>query len=133
VAGATADSLRLETAVPAEVPARVPVPVTLRVENISGRTVELFLRGRVIAFDVVVRDESGAVVWRRLAREVIPAILRIETMAPGAVLELEAIWDQRSDAGQAVGPGAYRVHGELPGEGEPLVTPPVPLRIRPPS
>lgn len=103
--------------------------VTLRAENVSGESLDLYLQGRTIAFDVVVTDADGSVVWRRLEGEVIPAILRIETLEPGATLELEAHWDQRSNIGQPVAPGRYTVHGEFLTEGDPLVTPAAPLWI----
>lgn len=123
------DSLRLDTRVPERVSAGEPVPVVVRAENVSGAALDLYLQGRTIAFDVVVTDEGGRVVWRRLEGEVVPAILRIETLEPGAALELEARWDQRSDAGESVAPGLYTVHGELLTEGDPLVTPAARLRI----
>lgn len=123
------DSLRLWLELPEQVSAGEPVPVTFRVENISDGPLDLYLTGRPIAFDLIVEDEGGTVVWRRLEDQVIPAILRIETLAPGERLELDDTWDQRSNAGEPVAPGAYTVRGELLTEQEPLVTPAVPLRI----
>jgi hypothetical protein len=125
------DSLSLGIQAPGRVSPGEPVPVVLRVENVSGRTLDLYLRGRTIAFDIVVTDTDGRVVWRRLEGEVIPAILRIETLEAGAALELEASWDQRSSAGEPAVAGLYRVHGELLTEADPLVTPAVPLRVEP--
>lgn len=129
MAAAVSDSLRLETRVPERVSAGEPVPVVLRAENVSGGTLDLYLQGRTVAFDVVVTDAGGRVVWRRLEGEIVPAILRMETLEPGAALELDARWDQRSDAGEPVAPGRYTVHGELLTEGDPLVTPAARLRI----
>lgn len=129
--GWEADSLKILLDAPDTVRAGEPVPVTIRVQNISDRPLDLYLRGRTIAFDVIVTGSDGTVVWRRLADEVIPAILRLETLGPGETLELTDTWDQRSNAGQAVSPGGYTVRGEILAEGEPLVTPTRPLRIRP--
>lgn len=123
------DSLRLTLHVPDRVEAGEPVPMTVRLENASERALDLHLRGRTIAFDLVVTAEDGSVVWRRLEGEVIPAILRIETLPAGEALELEDTWDGRSNEGAPVPPGLYRVRGEVPAEGEPLVTPTERLRI----
>jgi hypothetical protein len=130
VAAASHDSLRLSLELPAEVDAGEPVAFVFRVENVSGRTLDLYLRGRTIAFDVIVTRPDGAAVWRRLEGEIIPAILRIETLAPDEALELADTWLQRSDAGDAVPPGEYRVHAELLTESEPLRSAALPLRIR---
>ncbi len=125
------DSLRLRLEAPAEVAAGAPVPITLRVENLTDRTLTLYLTGRTIAFDVVVERAGGARVWRRLEGETVQSILRLEELGPGEALVLEDAWDQRSDRGEAASPGEYRIHGELLTEGEPLVSPAEPLRILP--
>lgn len=104
--------------------------MTLRARNTGGSPLELYLRGRAIAFDILVAREDGAVVWQRLRGQTIPAILRVETLASGQVLELRDVWDQRDNAGQRVAPGRYTVRGMLPtDEPEPLSTPPAPLHI----
>ena len=131
VAAAIGDSIRLWLEAPDEVRAGDPVPITLHVENISDGPLDLYLTGRPIAFDLVVTGPDGAVVWRRLEGEVVSAILRLETLDPGETLVLEDRWDQRSDAGEPVAPGLYRVHGELPAEDGPLVSPTATLRIIP--
>lgn len=129
VAATPSDSLRLWLDIPAEVRAGEPVAITLRVENITERSLDLYLTGRTIAFDLAVTDEDGAVVWRRLGDEVIPAILRLETLEPGETLSLDDTWEQRSNDGEPVAPGTYTVRGEILTEEEPLVTPEVPLRV----
>lgn len=131
VPATVSDSLRLWLEVPDEVRAGDSVPIALRVENVSDEPIDLHLRGRTIAFDLVVAGADGEVAWSRLEGEVIPAILRVETLGSGERLELEDTWDQRSNAGEAVAPGDYSVRGELLTEGEPLSTPSVPLRIIP--
>jgi hypothetical protein len=123
------ESLRLQLVIAPEAKRGAWVPMTLVVENTSARPLDVYLRGRAIAFDLVVTDAAGAVVWRRLGDEVIPAILRIETFAAGARLELRASWDQRAATGEPTAPGDYLVHGELLTEDAPLLTPAEPLRI----
>lgn len=125
----TADSLRLHVEAPDNVPRGQPVPVTFRVENVTDRTLTLHLTGREIAFDILVERPDGSTVWRRLEGEVIRSILRLDTLPPGQSLRLQASWDQRSDAGEPVPPGEYRVRAELLTEGEPLRSPARPLRI----
>ena len=130
VTSPAADSLRLRLDVPAGVRAGAPVPIVLRVENVSPRPVELYLRGRTIAFDVVVARADGGVVWRRLEDEVIPAVVQVRALAPNETLELRAEWDQRTARGAAVPAGEYVARGLLlTDRPEPLETPPVPLRI----
>jgi hypothetical protein len=126
---ATNDSLRLHLDVPHTVRVGEPVPIVFRIENARQQPLDLYLRGREIAFDIVISDRAGRVVWRRLAGEVIPAILRIETLGPGGVLTLEHLWDQRTGPGRTVPPGDYTVRAELLTENEPLHSPAVPLRI----
>lgn len=129
VADAPSDSLRLGLDVPAEVGAGDPVLMTLRVENVTERPLDLYLMGRAIAFDLIVQDDD-AVVWRRLHDETIRNILRVETLAPGDTLVLEDTWNQRSNDGEPVSTGTYTVRGEVLTEGRPLVSEAVPLRIR---
>lgn len=131
VAATVSDSLRLDLVVPEQVRGGEAVPIAVRVRNVSDRPLNLHLRGRTIAFDVIVADAEGDTVWRRMKDAVIPAILRIETLDAGGTLELEETWDQRSNDGEPVAPGIYTVHGELLTDGEPLVTPGEPLRIVP--
>jgi len=128
---ASADSLSLRLEMPERVATDEPVPITLEVRNVTDRSIDLYLTGRPIAFDLVVTEEDGEVVWRRLEGEVIPMVLRIETLEPGVALEFEETWDQRSNAGEFVPPGTYTVRGKLLTEDEPLVTPESRLRIGP--
>jgi hypothetical protein len=129
--GMISDTLRLGIAAPERVPTGEPVPIALRVENVSGRALELHLRGRTVAFDLVVFDADGRELWRRLEGESVPAILRLESLAAGEVLELTDAWDQRTGAGERVPTGVYQLRGEILTDGEPLVTPERPLRIDP--
>ncbi len=127
----SADTLRLSVEVPRRVPTGDPVPLTLRVKNVSDGPLDLHLRGRTIAFDLIVTGPDGKVVWRRLADELIPAILRIETLGLEESLHLSDTWDQRSGAGEQVPTGHYTVRGEVLTEGAPLVTSEEPLHVDP--
>lgn len=130
--GTVADSMRLEIVLPDSVRVREPVPVTLRLTNTGREPLTVYLQGRPIAFDLTVRNLDGTIVWRRLEGEVVPAILAVRQLEPGASLEFEEVWRQVSNAGETVPPGDYRVTGALPTDApEPLQTSPVVLRIVP--
>jgi hypothetical protein len=116
------DSLRLELGLPEKVKAGQEVIMTLRVENTAKRTLELYLTGEPPAFDLIVTDEGGEVIWRRLEGEVVTMVLRLEALAPGEALTFSHPWDQRDDDGVPVPPGAYTVRGELLTEGDPLAS-----------
>jgi len=85
----------------------------MRVENSSAEPVELYLRGRETTVDFVVADASGEIIWRRLENEVVLAILRIEVLLPGQMIEVGDTWDQRDNSGRQVAPGEYSVRGEV--------------------
>ncbi len=105
----------------------------LRVRNDGEAPLELTLRGRTITFDIVVKDASGRVVWRKLDGAAIPAIARLLTLAPGAQLALRTRWDQRDRAGTTIAAGAYTVHGALLTDADaPLETESVPFTVRAP-
>src|SRR6059036_2287309 len=105
------DSLRLELVVPPTARPGAAVPVVIRLHNSADRAITLSLVGREIAFDVVVTRDDGAVVWRRLTHAAIQGILQLKTLAAGETLELRDTWRQRSDGGERVPPGNYRVQG----------------------
>lgn len=121
--------MRIEIVVPPEVAVGDPVPITLRMANLTARPLELHLQGRTVAFDLVVR-RGKTVVWRRLENESVPAILQLRTLAPREVLELTGTWNQQDRGGRPVGAGDYTVSGSVPTDGAPLRAGPVPLRIR---
>lgn len=106
-----------------------PVPIAFRVENVSGRTLTLYLTGRSIAFDLVVEAVDGTSVWRRLEGEVVQSVLRLQTLNAAEALVLEDVWDQRSSSGHPVPPGEYRVRAELFTERGSLAPPHQRLRI----
>lgn len=105
--------LRLSLDVPPRVAAGDPVPITLRLTNASSRTLDLYLQGREIAFDIQIADAGGSVLWRRMEGMVPQAILQVKQLAPKESLELEHTWDQRRRGGGTVPPGVYTVVGLL--------------------
>jgi hypothetical protein len=97
--------------------------MTLRLQNIGDRPLDLYLRGRTIAFDVVVTRDDGSVVWRRLEGEIIPAIIQQVPLGAGEVVALQTEWDQRTSAGTPTRPGRYDVQAILPtDERDPLTS-----------
>ena len=120
--GQMQDSLRVELIVPERVRAGETVRFTLRVQNVSPRTFDLYLRGRESTFDIEVSRATGDTIWRRLAGAVIPAIVHIRPLAPRERFELIAEWDQRDNKGRPLGVGEYSARGLLLVEGAPLAT-----------
>ena len=126
------DSLRLTLVAPESVRVGQPVPLVLRLTNVTDQPVGAHFLGRTIAFDIVIAREDGAVVWRRLAGTAVQGILQIKTLAPGETLELRDVWRQRTNAGSPVPPETYVVRGLLPSDDPtPRRTPDVRLRIIP--
>ena len=126
------DSLRLQLVSPAQVRAGEAVPIALRLENVGPRPMELYLRGRTIAFDVTVTRPAGDTLWQRLHDAIIPAIIQLRVLAPGEALVLEHEWDQRDNGGAPVGPGEYVVRGSILTDAPaPWASAPAPLRIVP--
>jgi hypothetical protein len=126
--------LRLELEAPAEVAQGEPVTFRLRLRNTGAEPTVVYLRGREIAFDIVVARTDGDTVWRRLTREPIQAIVQVRRLNPGGELVLEDHWNERDRAGRVVPPGEYMVRGVLfTDQPQPLETAPRPLRIRAPG
>jgi hypothetical protein len=123
------DSLGLDLVLPPRVRVGEPVPIILHVQNRTQRALDLYLRGRTITFDVVIDRPGGEVAWQRLEDEIIPAIVHVRVLPPNERLEIETVWDQRTNQGKPVEPGEYTARGFLLVEGYPLETSPVLLRI----
>jgi Intracellular proteinase inhibitor len=124
--------MTLHLVMPAGVRVGQGVPITLRLTNAGRRAADVYLQGRPAAFDIVVTRRDGTPVWRRLEGAIVPAVLQVRSLAPGAVLEFHDTWPQRTNLGAAVGPGDYLVTGVLPTDPPAeLRTRPVPLRILP--
>jgi hypothetical protein len=126
----TAESLRLELALPPHVRAGEPVRIALRAHNPTTLTVDLHLRGRAPTLDVVIARAGGEIIWQRLEGEIIPAIVHLRALAPGESLDLAATWDQRTREGATAGPGTYVATALLLTDGAPLRTEPVSFEIR---
>ena len=108
------------------------VQIAIRLENLGETPLELYLRGRAIAYDILIADAAGRVVWHRLEGDVIPAIIQVKVLNPGDMFELSHTWGQRTNSGEAVLPGIYTLRGIVLTDGpEPLASPPKPLLIVP--
>ena len=129
-----AGTLRFEIDVPAQVRVGAPVQITLRARNGGSQPLDLYLRGREIAFDITITSETGELVWRRLEGRTVPAILQVRTLSPGESLELSEVWDQQTNAGMPADPGRYTVEGTFPTDSRrPAKTPAAPLWILTPE
>ena len=71
-ASTMSETLRFDLDIPASVRRGVAVPITLRVIDTGPKAVELYLRGRTIAFDIVVANAVGETVWHRLPSRNVP-------------------------------------------------------------
>jgi intracellular proteinase inhibitor BsuPI len=129
-----ADSLRLEIEAPAQVRPGDRARITLRARNAGAAPLQLYLRGRIIAFDFVLRREDGTVAWQRLADQMIPAIVQVKVLGPGDTLEFADAWDGRTGRGAPLPPGHYTLEGLLlRDQPEPFRSAPVPVEVLPPS
>ena len=126
------DSLRFTLIAPDTIRTGQPVRIVLHLTNITTHTVEAHFLGRDIAFDIVVADKDGRVVWHRLAHAVVPGILQVKTLTPQERLEFSEVWPQKDDDGKPVAAGSYSLWGVLPSdEKEPRRTETASLRITP--
>ena len=108
---------RVTLHIPETAPVGSAIPITIRIENETAAPIDLYLRGRDIAFDVLVTGSGGEIVWRRLEGEVVQAILRLEVLLPGQAIEVRDSWDQRTKSGETVAPGIYAVVGKVLSDG----------------
>lgn len=109
------------------------VRFVLKATNIAGRTLTLYLRGRLPTVDITVREESGPVVWRRLEEGALPSILQVLTLRPGDSLVATALWEGRPIPGSRIPAGDYIAEAFLLTDGEPLRPPPLRFRLGRPS
>jgi hypothetical protein len=123
------DSLALVLRVPPEARPGRTVSFRLEVRNTAGRPVDLYLTGRTATVEVTVTGPDGAVVWRRLDGEAVPAVLHLRVLAAGETLALEVEWDQRTRAGRPAPPGEYSARAILLAEGGGLAAPAVTFRV----
>jgi hypothetical protein len=123
------DSVRLELRVPPAASSGQPVPVQLRLRNSGAEPATVYLRGREIAFDIVVTRAGGDTIWHRLEGAAIPAIAQVRRLGPGEELVLEDRWSGRDRNGKPVPVGDYQVSGSLLTDREPMRAGPVALRV----
>lgn len=106
------------------------MPIVIVAENVGRQPLDLYLRGRTIAFDITAAREDGTVVWRRLEGAVTQMILQLRVLQSGERLELADEWNQLDNAGRPVEPGPYDLTGMLFTEDpDPLRTRPLAIRI----
>jgi hypothetical protein len=86
-----------------------PVPIVLRLTNMSDRPIEARFLGRTIAFDIVVQGDDEAIVWRRLGERAGQSILQIRALAAGETMEWRDSWIPKAV-------GRYRLQGILPSD-----------------
>ena len=116
-------NFRLSLTAPDRVRLGSIVQFVIRIENVGEAALELYLRGRTIAYDILIRDEPGAVVWNRLHGEIIPGIIQVKVLDSRETLELSHEWHQRTNRGVTVVPGLYSAQGIVPTDGpEPLAS-----------
>ena len=118
------DSLSFAVVAPHAVRRGEPVPIRLQLTNTGARTLNLYLTGRTITFDIIVARSDGQVVWRRLEHVTSQQIVHVKTLAPGETFEMKDVWNATVD------PGDYTLTGVIPTDGPPLRTMPTALRIR---
>lgn len=104
---------KVSLVVPDTVARGAKVPIVIRVSNTTSAPLDLYLRGRDIAFDITVTDSTRAEVWRRLEGETVLAIIQIKTLGPGETLELSDDWDQRTGSGRPAAAGVYGIRGSV--------------------
>jgi Intracellular proteinase inhibitor len=121
----------IELLAPSKVKAGDTVEIVLRIRNDGPKPIDLELSGRPVAFDVVVTGPDGKEVWRRLEGAAVASILMLLTLQPGEGREFTAQWAQEDQAGRAVAPGRYVMHGILPMGRRQMTTAPRELIIEP--
>ena len=126
--GRPEDPLTLEA--PDEVEAGQTINLKLVWRNLTDKPVELTLGGRP-PYDFVLTTNEGEEIGRWLAGQTVLEILEIKTVDPGQKLEFMLEWQPVDQAGAALAPGRYLMHGILNLDPpETLKTKPKPLIIR---
>ena len=122
-------SLTVSLLAPDAVPSGNDLSFEVVLRNETDDTVVAHLHGREIVWDVVVTDSAGEVLWQRLSGAIIPAILRLDTFAPGESRRFHTTWDRRDPEGRRVGPGTYFAKARVPSDAGDLLSPEVVIRI----
>jgi hypothetical protein len=105
--------LRLILESPARARLGEPVPLVFTVANPGGSPVALYLMGRDPTVDFQVTDDQGSKIWSRLHGQVGMAPLRLLPLEVGQHLSFHQVWNQLSDTGTPVPPGAYLIRAVL--------------------
>lgn len=101
--------LRLTLEVPKETQASHRVSLKLRIENISGKVLNLTVG--YAPYDFLVTTLDGMEVWRWSYAKAFPLAAMSLTLQPGEVKEYAEAWDQLDNEGYPVSPGTYTVRG----------------------
>jgi intracellular proteinase inhibitor BsuPI len=115
---------------PAETPRGAVVPFAVRLQNITSRTIRLGVGGTTPAFDVIVQDASGGIVWNFMHGKAVAMIVKYLTLAPGEVVELRGVWSQQTNDGDTVLSGVYTVYAAMWTENGSLRSSTGTLRVR---
>ncbi len=119
----------IQVVAPEKVAAGDTVEIALRLRNDESQPLRLELSGRPVAFDIVIEDADGGVVWRRLEREAVSQVLMLLTLQPGESRQFRVRWGSVDSRGRRVAPGSYTIVGLLPVGNGVLRTPPRALVI----
>ena len=88
-----------------------PIDFRMVLQNGTSEQTLTFRSGQ--SFDLTIRTDTGAQVWRWSNGRVFTQALRTLALRPGEEQVFAARWDQRSDAGAPVGPGVYQAAATL--------------------
>lgn len=107
--------------------------LTLLMRNTGSQPASLALRiSDGLAFDPIVRDAAGRLVWERLAGQLTAGTAVTIVVAPDSERTYEAFWDLRDQAGNLVPPGTYTIDGRVLLDNGDILTPensPIVVRI----
>jgi len=101
--------LQLTLEVPKEALASESVPLKLKIENTSGKVLNLEVG--YAPHDFIVTTPDGAEVWRWSYGKAFPLVTRPLILQPNEVKEFSETWDQLDKEGYPVLAGAYNVYG----------------------
>ncbi|MEM0208291.1 MAG: BsuPI-related putative proteinase inhibitor [Thermofilum sp.] len=101
--------LRITLEVPKEAQASQSVSLKLKIENTSGKVLNLTVG--YAPYDFIVTTPDGTEVWRWSYGKAFPLVAMSLTLQPGEVKEYSETWDQLDNEGYPVSPGTYVVRG----------------------
>ena len=111
---ASASEISLQLRVPVKVGVGAHVPLRLVILNGSANLVEMSLAFPGPGYRMAIFDDAGKLVWSSMPEEE-PRFdsARLAQIAPSDSMSFELVWGQVDDSGASVGPGLYRVVGNL--------------------